>query len=134
MSANDHTHVFRRLIEEAFNSGRLAVLDELLTADFVDHSPCQKLGGVGELRERIALLRVALPDLHVCVEQLAAADNMTWATVTIRGTVRPVSGIPAADECLGFSRVETCRYVKGRIAEYWSETADHLEQLGISVP
>jgi SnoaL-like polyketide cyclase len=117
MSANDDTHVFRRLIEEGFNGGRLAVLDELLTADFVDHSPCQKLGGAGELRERIALLRVALPDLHVCIEQLAAADNMTWAAVTIRGTARPVPGFPAIDECLDFSRVETCRYVNGRIAE-----------------
>ena len=134
MSANAHTHVFRRLIDEGFNGGRLAVLDELLTADFVHHSPCQTLGGAGELRERIALLRVALPDLHVCVDQLAAADNMTWAAVTIRGTARSRPGLAAADECLGFSRVETCRFVNGRIAEYWSETADHLEQLGISVP
>lgn len=134
MSADAHKLVFRRLIDEGFNGGRLAVLDELLTADFVDHSPCQKLGGAGELRERIALLRVALPDLHVCVHQLAAADNMTWAAVIIRGTARGVPGLPAADECLGFSRVETCRYVNGRIAEYWSETADLLEQLGITVP
>jgi hypothetical protein len=133
MSANQHALVFRRLIDEGFNGGRLTVLDELLTADFVDHSMCQKLGGAGELRERIALLLVALPDLHVCVDQLAAADNMTWAAVTIRGTARGVPGLPAADECLGFSRVETCRYVNGRIAEYWSETADLLEQLGITV-
>ncbi len=66
--------------------------------------------------------------------QLAAADNMTWAAVTIRGTARGVPGLPASDGCLGFSRVETCRYVNGRIAEYWSETADLLEQLGITVP
>jgi hypothetical protein len=134
MSGNEHTLVFRRLIEEGFNGGRLSVLDELLTADFVDHSPCRKLGGAADLRERIALLRIALPDLHASVDQLAAADNMTWAAVSIRGTVRGLPGLPASDECLGFSRVETCRYVNGRIAEYWSETADLLEQLGITVP
>ena len=105
MPGNEHTLVFRRLIEEGFNGGRLSVLDELLTADFVDHSPCQKLGGAADLRERIALLRIALPDLHACVDQLAAADNMTWAAVTIRGTARGVPGLPASDECLGFSRV-----------------------------
>ncbi len=134
MSASEHKHVFRRLIDEGFNAGCLAVLDELLTTDFVDHSPCRKLGGAAELAERIALLRVALPDLQVCVDHLAAADDMTWATVSLRGTARGVPGLPAVDQCLGFSRIDTCRYLNGRIAEYWSETADLLEQLGISVP
>ena len=134
MSGNEPTRVFRRLIDEAFNDGRLFVLDELLTADFVDHSACQKLGGAAELRERIALLRIAMPDLHICVDQMAAADNMTWAAVSVRGTARGVPGLPPADQCLGFSRIDTCRYVNGRIAEYWTETADLLEQLGITVP
>jgi hypothetical protein len=29
--------------------------------------------------------------------------------------------------------MDTCRYVEGRIAVYWSETADLMEQLGITV-
>lgn len=134
MSVSQHKDVFRRLIDEGFNDGRLSVLDELLTADFVDHSPCRKVGGAAELRERIALLRIALPDLHLCVEQMAAADDMTWAAVTIRGTARGVPGLPAVDHRLGFSRIDTCRYIDGRIAEYWTETADLFEQLGITVP
>jgi hypothetical protein len=79
------------------------------------------------------LLRLAIPDLHVCVDNLAAAGDMTWAAVTVRGTSRAVPGKPAADEYLGFSCIDTCRYVEGRIAEYWSETADLREQLGITV-
>jgi len=133
MSPSDHKRVFRRLIEEAFNGGCLAVLDEVLTTDFADHSPCRQQGGAGALRERIALLRLAMPDLHVSVDDIAAAGDMTLADVTVRGTGHAVAGKAAADECLGFSRIETCRYVDGRIAEYWSETADLLEQLGITV-
>ncbi len=132
MSAIAHKRVFRRLIEEAFNYGCLPVLDELLAADFVDHSAFQPLGGADDLRERIVLLRFALPDLRLCVDDMAAAGDMTWAAVTIRGTARAVPGKPAADECLGLSRIDTCRYVDGRIAEYWSETADLMEQLGIN--
>jgi hypothetical protein len=134
MSADSHKLVFRRLIDEGFNGGQLATLDDLLTTDFVDHSPCQRLGGAAELRERIALLRIAMPDLHICVDQLAVGDGMTWATVTVRGTARGLPGQLASDGCLGFSRIDTCRYVNGRIAEYWSETPDLLEQLGITVP
>ena len=133
MSPSDHQRVFRRLIEEAFNGGCLAVLDEVLTADFADHSPCRQQGGADALRERIALLRLAMPDLHVWIDDIAAAGDMTWAAMTVRGTVHGVPGKAATDECLGFSRIETCRYVDGRIAEYWSETADLMEQLGITV-
>lgn len=133
MSDSDHKRVFRRLIEEGFNGGRLAVLDELLTSDFVDHSPCVPLGGREDLRERIALLRAALPDLRICVEDLAAAGDMTWATVTVRGTGRGVPGMPPADQSLGFRRIDTCRFADGRIAEYWSESPDYMEQLGIAV-
>jgi predicted SnoaL-like aldol condensation-catalyzing enzyme len=133
MSPSDHKRVFRRLIEEAFNGGCLAVLDEVLTPDFADHSPCSPHGGCDALRERIVLLRLAMPDFHVCVDNIAAAGDMTWAALTVRGTGHAVQGEPTADECLGFSRIDTCRFVDGRIAEYWSETADLMEQLGITV-
>ena len=133
MPATEHKRVFRRLIEEGFNGGCLAVLDEVLTADFVDHSACQPPGCADDLRDRIALLRVALPDLHLCVDDIAAAGDMTWAAVTVRGTGRRTPRNLEVNECLGFSRIDTCRYVGGRIAEYWSETADLMEQLGIAV-
>ena len=133
MSATEHKRVFRRLIEEGFNSGSLGVLDEVLTVDFVDHSACQPRACADDLRERIALLRFVLPDLHLCVDDMAASGDMTWAAVTVRGTCRPTPEKPAAGECLGFSRIDTCRYVDGRIAEYWSETADLMAQLGIAV-
>ncbi|HVS04902.1 MAG TPA: ester cyclase [Candidatus Dormibacteraeota bacterium] len=106
---------------------------EVLTPDFADHSPCRQQGGADALRERIVLLRLAMPDLHVCIDNMAAAGDMTWAAVTVRGTGKAVPGQATADGCLGFSRIETCRYVDGRIAEYWSETADLMEQLGITV-
>lgn len=41
---------------------------------------------------------------------------MTWAAITVRGTGHDVPGKLAAGECLGFSRIDTCRYVDGRIA------------------
>jgi len=121
MSPSEHSRVFRRVIQEAFNDGRLAILRELLTADFVEHSPCRQMGGVEALQDRIDLLRVAMPDLTVRVDDLAAAGDMTWAAITMCG-----GG-------LRFSQIDTCRYVDGRIAEYWSESADVMAQLGIDV-
>jgi predicted ester cyclase len=119
MSSIEHPRVFRRVIQEAFNDGRLAILTELLTADFVDHSPCRQIGGPEALRERIVLLRAAMPDLTVRIDDLAASGHMTWAAITVSGAG------------LRFSQIDTCRYVDGRIAEYWSESADVMAQLGI---
>ena len=57
MPPSEHKRVFRRLIQEVFNNGRLAILGELLTTNFVDHSPCRPVGGTEALRERIVLQR-----------------------------------------------------------------------------
>jgi len=119
MSSSEHAGVFRRVIQEAFNEGRLAILGELLTADFVDHSPCRQTGGAEALRDRIVLLRRTMPDLEVRIDDLAAAGDMSWGAITVSG-----GG-------LRFSQIDTCRYVDGRIAEYWSESADVMAQLGI---
>jgi predicted ester cyclase len=67
----------------------------VLTADFADHY------------------------LQVCVDDVAAAGDMTWGAITVRGAG------------LRFSQIDTCRYVDGRIAEYWTESADVMAQLGI---
>lgn len=60
-----------------------------------------------------------MPDLNVRIDDLASTGDMTWAAITVSGTG------------LRFSQIDTCRYVAGRIAEYWSESADVMAQLGI---
>jgi hypothetical protein len=84
MSATEHKRVFRRLIDEGFNRGRLAVLDELLAADFSRPPDGLRCGPPGT--RRAAALRPARP--HLRVDDMAAAGDMTWAAVTVRGTGR----------------------------------------------
>jgi hypothetical protein len=64
----------------------------------------------------------------VCTDDFAGAGDMSWAAISVHGT----GSIPG-DRSVAFSRIDTCRYLDGRIAEYWSETADLLAQLGITV-
>ena len=100
----------------------------MLTSDFAEHSPYRQRGSAATFRERIALLRLAIPDLHVCIDDLAAGGDMTWAAISVCGT----RSVPE-ERSVDFNRIDTCRYQDGRIAEYWSETSDLLEQLGITV-
>ncbi len=45
MSTEENKALALRLIEEVINQGKLSALDELLTADAVDHRGCQTVLG-----------------------------------------------------------------------------------------
>jgi predicted ester cyclase len=89
----------RRVFLEGFGQGRLDVVDECLHADAVDRHPF----GPDEpdmrthLKGAISMLRGAMPDLSVSVEDLLAEGNQVAARVIMRGTHtgNPLFGRPA---------------------------------------
>lgn len=60
--------LIRRIFDEAFNQGNLAVVDELISLDHLAHTA---FGGAphgpGGLKWLIAMFRTAFPDLHCTV-------------------------------------------------------------------
>jgi hypothetical protein len=61
--AQDNQALFRRYLEEVINQGKLAVIDEIVAADYVGHG----VGGAPEvkgregLKQRVTMLRTAFP-------------------------------------------------------------------------
>src|SRR5262245_32758205 len=92
--AGDNTALVRRFIEEAWNTGNVGVVDELVAADFVDHPlwPNVVLSGPSELSPReqlkqdIAGFRTTLPDLHITIDELIDAGDKVVSVTTNRGT------------------------------------------------
>jgi SnoaL-like polyketide cyclase len=66
MSIEANKILVHRLYEEVFNRGTLSTVDELLAADYVDHTafPGTAPGPEG-LKQFISLFRTAFPDLHM---------------------------------------------------------------------
>ena len=59
----------RELVDQAFSRGNLTIVDELVLVDAASHTPgwgipANRLG----LKQLIASLRAAFPDLHCAVE------------------------------------------------------------------
>ena len=84
MSVEENKAIFRRIVEEGFNKGNLAIVDELVAADHVNHS--DNVHGPEEYKQFITVYRTAFPDLHMTVEdQIAEGDKLVnrW---TSRGT------------------------------------------------
>lgn len=128
----------RLIFEQAFNQGDLDVVDYLVTAGAVAHlaswgMPASRLG----LKQMIANLRSAFPDLHCTVEDEIGEEDKLAAHWTMRGTHTGLffgnqpTGRPVAVQGFIFART-----VNGRIIEYWIliDQIRMLQQLGVVPP
>jgi predicted ester cyclase len=76
-----------RVLDQAFNQGNLAILDELVSVDAPAHIPGwgippNRLG----LKQMIANLRTAFPDLYCTVDDEIEVDSKSAALWTMRGS------------------------------------------------
>ena len=80
---------FRRTLEEMFNQGNLAVADELIAPDCLNHEvpPDMNNRGPESIRQVVMMLRTAFPDLHFTIEELVAEGNTVAARVTLSGPI-----------------------------------------------
>ena len=138
MSADPTDSLIRRMVENAFNQGTLAVVDELLAPDGITHIPSWGMPQTREgLKQLIALFRSAFPDLQCTVEDEISVGDRVAAHWMLRGTHtglflgnRPASRSIVVQGMI-FAHIEN-----GRIAEHWTllDQMSMLQQLGIVPP
>ena len=85
MSEQNKTLV-RRVVEEVYNQGNLAVADELAASDLVVHQTSQEIRGREGAKQYVAALRAAFPDLHMTIEDQIAEGDRVVTRWTARGT------------------------------------------------
>jgi steroid delta-isomerase-like uncharacterized protein len=126
----------RRVIEEAFGEGRLDILDDVCSDDFVDHDPIQGDRGLDGVKETIQGYREAFPDLSFTIDDIFAAGDKVVIRWTGQGTFEnefmgqqpthekgdPVHGI-------GIDRFDE----NGKIVEAWAQwdVLTFMRQLGL---
>jgi predicted ester cyclase len=134
MSEENHTQVFRRLIEEGFNKGNLDVLDGLCAPGFIEHQDGIVPPTVDGLKGAIISLRTPFPDLNLTIEEIIASGGKTWARITGRGTHQGVfMGRPPTGKSFAITVIDICRFENNKITEHWG-VADRLSmmaQLGL---
>jgi steroid delta-isomerase-like uncharacterized protein len=120
MSLDQNKRIVRRLVDEAQNAGDLAVVDELLSEDFVDHTPMEGLPGNREgVRMLFAALREAFPDLKVDISEQIAEDDRVVTRKTFKGTHGgPFLGLPATGSSVRFEVVDILTIRERRICEH----------------
>jgi steroid delta-isomerase-like uncharacterized protein len=135
MPEQDNAAVVGRFIEEVINQGNLDAAKEIVQEDFVelDPLPGQQQGREG-LKEVIAMMRAAFPDIHwVSDETIAAGEKVvtrfTW-TGTHRGTFL---GIPATGKPVMVKGVVIDRLSGGKMADsrILMDSLGMMQQLGV---
>jgi len=128
--------LIRRLYDE-INRGNDAILDELLTPDFVSHGgyAFPIMVGVRGVKEVVASVRSALPDLTFTVNQLVAERDRVVARGTVRGTHTgaPLFGAPPSGKQVTWTGIAIWRVSNGKLAERWFTDDDLKLMQGIGL-
>lgn len=136
MGAEDtNKTLIRRLFDECWNNGNLAVVEELFTANFAGHDPAYpNTQGVAGMKQLITTNRTAFPDLRFTIdEMLASGDTVVtrWtATGTHQGTL---NGIPPTGKRATVTGLVLTHLSNGKIAEdfvNW-DTLGLMRQIGV---
>ena len=135
MSPQEMKLCVRRLAEEVFTQGDLAVIDELVADDYVDHVPVLPEGsGLAGLKGWVTTLRRTFPDLHLIVEDEIAEVDRVVSRITVHGThAGELLGIAPTGRQVTFGLIDINRVGSdGRIVEHWAvvDTLSLLVQLG----
>jgi steroid delta-isomerase-like uncharacterized protein len=126
--------IIRRLFDDVLNGGKLGLLDTIVGAAYVDHSPAasQAVGAAG-VKAKIAGLREGFPDLRFTLEDLIGEDEIVAARYHWRGTHRGAFlGIPPTGKTILVRGMDFYRLRDNRIVEHWDNVDDlgMLTQLG----
>jgi predicted ester cyclase len=127
MSEQNKAHV-RRAIEEIYNKGDLAVVDELAASDMLIHTSSGEIRGRNGAKQYVAALRAGFPDIRFTVDDQIAEGDMVVTRWTARGTHTGVfEGIAPTGRRIRVAGTDIDHIVDGLTLECWA----HLDELGL---
>lgn len=127
----------RRVPEEITSKGKLELIDELFSPDFVDHAFVPQLGlppGREGIKQFITMLRAAFPDIDIKVQDTIAEGDKVVVRSIAQGTHQgDFMGIPATGKSVSWPEIHIVRLADGKIAEHWAivDRLGMMQQLGV---
>lgn len=133
MSVEQNIATFRRVIEEGFNQGNMAALDDCFAPGYQEHQfdlPPTLDGFKGSIR----YLRHTFAEFSLTIEDLVAEGDKVWARMTGRGThSQEFMGRGPSGKLFEITVVDICRFEQDRIVEHWGvpDRFHLIAQLGL---
>lgn len=113
MSTTTNIQIIQHRVEEIWNQGKIATIDELIAANLVSNG--QPIGREG-FRQFVTAVRAAFPDIHFTVEDSLAEGDKVAIRYTGRGTHQGAfAGIPASGKQVQFPGIGIFPIANGQI-------------------
>jgi predicted ester cyclase len=120
MPATTNEDLYRRLIDEVFNQGHMAVADELVAPGCAE----RQRGGMGDgpegVKRTAGVLRAAFPDFTLTIQDLVVDGDKVWARQRGGGTnLGSFFGRPATGKQAFIEVFDVTRFENGQMVEHW---------------
>jgi ketosteroid isomerase-like protein len=131
---NTAARVVTRYFEEAWNLGHVDVLDELLTEDYLNHSPSipNPRPGPADLKPIIRAMRKGITDLHYEILDMVVTSEKVAVFVRLTGRhTGPLFGMAPTGRAINVRQMQIEWLRDGRIWQHWRITDERtlLQQL-----
>jgi predicted ester cyclase len=138
MTCEENKALIRRFYEE-IDRGNIAVLDELVAEDYLDHNPPPfpgLAGGRQALKQAFQLFWEATPGYHRIEDQIAEADKVVTRLTAFGKHEGDLPGAPRTGNDMEMTAIVIHRIEDGKIVEKWSnkDVLAFLQQTGALPP
>ena len=137
MALEANKALVRRLYDEIFTIGDIAVADDLLATEYVGYDPPNAptpMQGPAAMKQSAERLGRAFPDRRYTIEALIAEGDFVAARVSLAAThTDPVFDLAPTGRRIAISGTVTYRIADGRIAASWGnwDNLGLMRQLGL---
>ena len=132
--SEENKALVRRIIDEAWNQGKLAVVDEAFAADYQEHNPRPgQEPGIDGYKGGVVMMRAAFPDLSLDVHDIIAEGDRVAVLYTLHGTHDgELMGMPASGQRVSSEGMVFARFRDGKVIERWGvqDMLTLLQQIG----
>lgn len=133
MSAQVNVSTVQRIFD-AFNQGKLDILDEVCSPTYIFHAPNTPDWSREEIKRAIGMMYAAFPDWHLSVDDIFATEDKCAYRFTLQGThLGELWGVQPTGRKMTWTAIIIDHFAAGKIVEEW-EWADFLGlrmQLGL---
>ena len=133
--SKENVAISRRIMDEVWNQGNMAVADELIAADVVDNNaPPGFPPGREGFKAQVNMYHTAFPGVRMVVEDQIAEGDKVVTRWSGHGTHQgELMGIPPTGKQVRVTGISIERYAGGKVVETWNnfDQLGMLQQMGV---
>lgn len=134
----DNIALVRRLVEEVWNKGNVAVLGELVSDKYIGAHPIiGTVRGLEGFKQEVQTFRAAFPDLRLDIDDIGMTGDRVFIRWTARGTHRGAfMGVQPSNNKGQVLGISLYRFAEGKIAEHHEsfDTLSLFQNMGAVPP